>query len=149
MKHTIIVLVCAFFSLNSFSQILDPVKWTTAVKKTSDTEAVLTATANIDANWHLYSQNVPEGGPVATTFTFEGNSNYLKKGNTSEDEGHVIDDPIFNMKIKYFANKAIFKQRIKLKTQQTFSVKSTVTFMVCDDSRCLPPTEVDLEFEIK
>lgn len=149
MKHIIIIFVCAFFSLNTFSQILEPVKWTTSVEKTSDTEALLIATATIDANWHLYSQSVPEGGPVATSFSFEGNSNYLKKGNTSEGNGHVIDDPVFNMKIKYFATKALFKQRIKLKTQQAFTLKGTVEFMVCDDSRCLPPTEVDLEFDIK
>lgn len=149
MKHILTLVIVTLINLNSFSQILEPVKWTTSVKKTSDTEAVLIATASIDDNWHLYSQSVPEGGPVATSFSFEGSSNYLKKGNTSESEGLIIDDPVFNMKIKYFATKAIFKQRIKLKTQQAFTVKSAVVFMVCDDARCLPPTEVDLQFEVK
>lgn len=149
MKHILTLVIVMLLNLNSFSQILEPVKWTTHVEKTSNNEAVLIATASIDDNWHLYSQTVPEGGPVATHFSFEGNSNYLKKGNTSEGEGHRIDDPVFNMEIKYFAKKALFKQRIKLKTQNSYTINATVEFMVCDNSRCLPPTEVDLEFEIK
>jgi thiol:disulfide interchange protein DsbD len=53
------------------------------------------------------------------------------------------------MKIKFFEKKAIFKQLIKLKTKAPFKVNATVEFMVCDDSKCLPPTEVDLIFNIK
>lgn len=148
MKYIITLFIVTFFSINSFSQILEPVKWKTNVEKTSDTEAILIATATIDENWHLYSQIVPEGGPIATSFTFNGNQNYLKKGNTKEDDGHTIDDPIFNVKITYFSNKATFKQRIKLKTKAPFKVKGLVEFMVCDDTRCLPPTTTELEFDV-
>ncbi|MEP5341184.1 MAG: protein-disulfide reductase DsbD domain-containing protein [Algibacter sp.] len=148
MKNIILLFALTTFTICN-SQILEPVKWTTSVKKISETEAILIATATIDSKWHLYSQTVPEDGPIATRFSYEGNGNYLKKGNTKEDEGHVIDDPIFNMTIKYFATKASFEQRIKLKTQKAFTVNASVEFMVCDDSRCLPPTEVDLKFHIK
>ncbi|MBP0904985.1 protein-disulfide reductase DsbD domain-containing protein [Mariniflexile gromovii] len=130
------------------AQILKPVKWSTSVKKISDSEYELIATATIDKGWHLYSQNVPKDGPIPTSFSYQGNGNYLKKGNASEGEGHTVNDPIFGMKIKYFETKANFKQRIKLKSKESFTVKGTVEFMVCDDSRCLPPTEVDLEFKI-
>ncbi|WMI64181.1 protein-disulfide reductase DsbD family protein [Aestuariibaculum sp. YM273] len=131
------------------AQILEPVKWSTSVNKISATEYELVATATIDAGWHLYSQNVPEDGPIPTSFAFEGNTNYLKKGNTAEGEGHTIQDPIFEMEITYFEKKADFKQRIRVKGRTPFEVKGTVEFMVCDDSRCLPPTEVDLVFNVK
>lgn len=131
------------------AQILNPVKWTTSVTKISDSEYELIATATIKSGWHLYSQNVPQDGPIPTKFAFEGNVNYLKKGNTVEDRGHTIQDPIFGMEITYFEKKAAFKQRIKVKGKAPFQVKGTVEFMVCDDSRCLPPTEVDLIFKVK
>ena len=131
------------------AQILEPVKWSTSVNKISDSEYELVATATIDTGWHLYSQDVPEDGPIPTSFSYQGNANYLKKGNTSEEEGHTIDDPIFEMKIKYFETKADFKQRIKLKTKVPFTVNGSVEFMVCDNSRCLPPNEVDLKFNVK
>ncbi|MDD7887502.1 protein-disulfide reductase DsbD domain-containing protein [Flavivirga sp. 57AJ16] len=136
-------------SATTFSQIHDPVKWSTSVEKISDTEYELLATATISGAWHLYSQNVPENGPIPTSFTFEGDSNYLKKGNTKEEKGHTIQDPIFDMEIKYFDTKALFKQRIKLKGKKPFNVNAVVEFMVCNDTQCLPPKEVDLIFEIK
>ncbi|MGJ5642384.1 protein-disulfide reductase DsbD domain-containing protein [Formosa sp. S-31] len=131
------------------AQILEPVKWSTSVNKISDSEYELVATATIEKGWHLYSQNVPQDGPIPTKFTFEGNSNYLKKGNTVEEKGHTIQDPVFEMEIKFFETKADFKQRVKLKGKAPFDVKGIVEFMVCDDSRCLPPTEVDLVFNVK
>ena len=131
------------------AQILEPVKWTTSVKKVSDSEFILIATAEIDDHWHLYSQSVPEDGPLPTTFTFEGNPNYFKKGNTLEEKGHTIKDPVFEMEIKFFETKTTFKQHIKLKTKKAFKVNAVVEFMVCDDSRCLPPNEVDLVFNVQ
>ncbi|RXP46619.1 cytochrome C biogenesis protein [Lutibacter sp. HS1-25] len=144
------ILTIAFLTVSFVqAQILEPVKWTTSVKKVSDSEFILIATAEIDDNWHLYSQSVPEDGPLPTTFTFEGNANYLKKGNTLEEKGHTIKDPVFEMEIKYFEIKTTFKQHIKLKTKNAFKVKAVVEFMVCDDSRCLPPNEVDLVFNVQ
>ncbi|KJD34494.1 cytochrome C biogenesis protein [Tamlana nanhaiensis] len=147
-KTILLVIAVVCFSLGH-AQILEPVKWSTSVKKISDSEYELTATATIETGWHLYSQQVPEGGPIATTFTYASTKDYLKKGNTSEEKGHTVNDPIFEMEIKYFENKANFKQRIKLKSKAPFTVNGTVEFMVCDDSRCLPPTEADLVFNIK
>lgn len=131
------------------AQVLKPVKWSTSVTKISATEYELVATAIIEKGWHLYSQTIPEDGPKPTKFTYAGNANYLKKGNTTEEKGHTVNDPIFEMQIKYFESKAAFKQRIRVKGKKPFKVKATVEFMVCDDSRCLPPTEEDLEFTIK
>ena len=148
MKKFIFIITLLSFTFG-YSQILEPVKWTTSVEKVSDTEYILVSKATIEKGWHLYSQNVPNDGPIATMFTFKSNSNYLKKGNTKEDEGHTVDDKIFNMKIKFFKTKALFKQRIQLKNKAPFKVQAKVEFMVCDDSRCLPPTEVDLVFEVK
>ena len=148
MKKFIYIVIFLSFTLGH-SQILEPVKWLTSVEKVSNIEYVLVAKATIQKGWHLYSQHVPENGPIPTTFSFKSSSNYLKKGNTKEDEGHTVDDKIFDMKIKYFETKALFKQRIQLKNKTPFKVNATVEFMVCDDSRCLPPTEIDLVFEIK
>lgn len=148
MKNLILV-IALVVSTNIFAQIHNPVKWSTSVEKISDTEYELVTTALIDGEWHLYSQTVPEDGPIPTSFIYEGNSNYLKKGNTKEEKGHVIDDPVFEMKIKYFGHKAAFKQRIKVKTKDAFKINAVVEFMVCNDTQCLAPKEVDLVFDIK
>ena len=98
----IILFLALIVNLTVFSQISNPVKWSTSVKKISATEYDLIATATISSKWHLYSQSVPKNGPIATKFVFASNANYLKKGNTKQEAGHTVNDPIFDMKITYF-----------------------------------------------
>ncbi len=146
MKKLFLILLLSL-SLNAFSQILDPVKWTTSVEKVSDSKYKLITKATIESGWHLYSQNVPEDGPIPTTFLYgdEDDTAFKVIGNTSEDIGHTVDDPVFNMKIKFFEESATFTQTIEV-IDSINEVRGTVEFMVCDDTRCLPPTEVDLVF---
>jgi len=129
----------------SYSQILEPVKWTTETKKISDTEYELIINASIEENYHLYSQKVPEDGPLPTIFIFEKNDNYELIRSTSEEKGHTVFDPIFKMNIKYFDIKATFKQRIKLKNNNSFKIIGEIDFMTCNDSNCVPGYG-DIEF---
>ena len=148
MKNLIIALI-VLFSTNIMAQIYEPVKWLTSVEEVSDTEFDLIIKASIETSWHLYSQNVPEDGPIPTSFYFTPSEDFELVGKISEEEGHTIDDPVFNMKIKYFECNAVFKQRIKVLSDKPFSITGEVEFMVCDDANCLPPTFVDLDFPVK
>lgn len=143
------LLVILFFPFFSFSQILDPVKWTFHVEQSTPGQATLFFTAKADAGWHLYSQDIPKGGPLPTTFTFVKNPGYELSGKVTEPKPIIENDPNFGMELKFFADKAIFKQKIKILGQHDFFVKGTLNFMCCDDKQCLPPTDVDFEFKIK
>ncbi|PWG04700.1 protein-disulfide reductase DsbD family protein [Polaribacter aquimarinus] len=137
------------FTIVLFSQIEDPIKWETSVQKKSKKEYTLITTATIDKGWHLYSQSVPDDGPIPTTFFYDvskGDFSLIDK--TTEEKGHTVDDPVFGMKIKFFENLAIFEQRIKVLGEVT-SINASVEFMVCDDTKCLAPTEIDLVFNLK
>ena len=150
MKRLILLLVLV--SNTVFAQIHNPVSWSTKVEKVNDLEYDLIATAEIENNWHLYSQNIPEEGPygrpIPTFFSFEESDSFELVGNVIEDEGHTVNDAVFQIKIKYFELNADFKQRIKVTSNKGLKINGTVEFMVCDDSNCLPPDEVDLEFVI-
>ncbi|WP_163407100.1 protein-disulfide reductase DsbD family protein [Flavobacterium ajazii] len=147
MKKLLFVFSFLFVSLCN-SQILEPVKWTTSVEKISDTEYKLTAKATIEAGWHVYSQNVPENGPSPTSFIFDDQGGAFKIiGNTIEGEGHTALDPVFKKTIKYFENTAVFEQKIEVSGTKN-SLTALVEFMACDDSKCLPPTEVELTFDL-
>ncbi|MFH7017322.1 cytochrome c biogenesis protein CcdA [Flavobacterium sp. FlaQc-47] len=132
-----------------FGQMYNPVKWTTSVEKVSDKEYILKAQAEIQSGWHLYGQYIEEGGPSPTAFTFKNTSKKFELiGKTSEDKGHETVDKIFDMKIKYFEDKAVFKQKIKLTSDEVVNIAADVDFMVCDDSNCLPPSTEELSFKI-
>lgn len=149
MRKILLFLLFATVSIGvSHSQILDPVKWTTSVKKISDTEYDLISKAKIDKGWHLYSQVVPEDGPLPTNFVFEENDAYKSIGEVKEGKGVTEFDPVFEMVITFFENTATFTKRIELTGNQGTTVKGEVEFMVCDDTNCLPPTYVDLIFNI-
>ncbi|MDN3672950.1 cytochrome c biogenesis protein CcdA [Flavobacterium branchiarum] len=144
----IIPLLALLLSVNAISQIYKPVKWTTEVVFVSDTKYDLVMEATIADGWHLYSQSVPENGPVPTAFTIAKNANFELVGKPTEGTGRTVNDPVFNMKIKFFESKAVFKQRINVLSNNAFKITGEVEFMVCDDANCLPPTYVDLSFSI-
>ena len=145
MKNLLLLLL--LITTVSYSQILEPVKWTTETKKITATEYDLIIKASIEKNYHLYSQKVPEDGPLPTIFIFEESNDYELIGNTTEEKGHTVHDPVFNLKIKYFETKTTFKQRIKVKNKNPFKIIGEIEFMTCNNSSCVPGYG-DIEFKI-
>ncbi|UPZ17757.1 protein-disulfide reductase DsbD family protein [Flavobacterium humidisoli] len=148
MRNTIITFLL-LLSVSMFGQMYNPVKWATTVEKISDKEFILKAQAKIQSGWHLYGQYIEEGGPSPTAFTFKNQSKKFELiGKTTEDKGHETVDKIFDMKIKYFEDKALFTQKIKFISDDISNIAAEVDFMVCDDSNCLPPSTEELTFKI-
>ncbi|MFZ4523078.1 MAG: cytochrome c biogenesis protein CcdA [Bacteroidales bacterium] len=142
--------ILLLFPVFSFSQILEPVKWKFKVEQTKPDEATLLFIANVDKGWHMYSQDIPDGGPIPTTFTFTKSGSFSLGGKVKEPKAIQENDPMFpNMLLKYFADQAIFKQKIKVLSNKNFTVKGVVNFMSCDDHQCVPPTDIDFEFAVK
>ncbi|MHC1708332.1 MAG: cytochrome c biogenesis protein CcdA [Bacteroidales bacterium] len=137
------------FLINTgFSQILKPVKWSFSTKKISESEAELIFSATIDKSWHLYSQDVKEDGPVPTSFNFDKPKGYELIGKTAEPDVKPHYDAVFGFDIKYFDNKAVFKQKVKITTDKPVNVKGYLEFMACDDTKCLVPEQVDFDFTL-
>jgi thiol:disulfide interchange protein DsbD len=145
MKKTLALLL--LITTISYSQILEPVKWTTETKKISESEYDLIIIATIEPNYHLYSQKVPDDGPLPTVFIFEKSNNYELIGNTTEEKGHTVYDTVFKLNVKYFDTKATFRQRIKVKNSSSFKIIGEIEFMTCNDSNCVPGYG-DIEFKI-
>ncbi|HEY0899412.1 MAG TPA: cytochrome c biogenesis protein CcdA [Sphingobacteriaceae bacterium] len=130
------------------AQIFEPVEWSYSSKKVSDSEAELIIKATIEPGWHVYSQFIEEGGPIPTSFKFNPSKDYVLSGKVTESpKATVAFDKNFNMQIAWHADEVTFKQRIKLKAPKTM-VTGTLEFMVCDDERCLPPTEVEFKIPV-
>ncbi|OOG69828.1 thioredoxin family protein [Flavobacterium sp. A45] len=142
------VILLLLFTIFVEAQVYNPVKWKTDVVKISDSEFELQATAVIENGWHLYSQNVSDGGPIPTHFTFSKSSDFQLLGAVKEEKGKTVNDPVFKMAIKFFEKETTFKQRIKVIGTKSFQIKTEVEFMVCNDENCLPPTYDELEFKV-
>ncbi len=142
---SILILACAH---SASAQIFRPVKWSFATEQNGG-EATLIFTATIDKGWHLYSQDIPDGGPIPTSFVFDKTKLVDWVGKPSEGKAEVTFDPNFDMKLKFFSNKAVFQQKVKIRSQQDFKITGFLEFMVCDDKQCLPPDELKFSFNLK
>ncbi|MFB9076130.1 cytochrome c biogenesis protein CcdA [Flavobacterium procerum] len=131
----ILLLTCSFAE----AQIYNPVNFKNEVHAVKNGIYELTMTASIEKGWHLYSQKVEQDGPVPTTFSFKSNKGIELIGNVKEPEGHIVDDPVFQMRIKFFEDKAVFKQQFKLTDPSKKSIDFSVEYMACNNTQCLPP----------
>ncbi len=132
-----------------YSQILEPVTWSFDTKKVSDDVVELQLKATMDKGWHLYSQDVPKGGPIATSFNFDESANYSLIGDTKEPKAIEEYDKNFEMVLKYFDNSVTFRQRIKVTSEEDFTIEGELEYMCCNDESCLPPDYVDFSFDIE
>lgn len=147
-KNVFLVSLLLLFSILVKAQIYNPIKWKTSVEKISETEYELKARAIIENGWHLYSQNVADGGPIPTHFNFAKTPDYQLLGAVKEERGKIIQDPVFKMPITFFEKETTFKQRIKINTSKPFKIKTEIEFMVCNDENCLPPGTEEIEFNV-
>jgi thiol:disulfide interchange protein len=147
-KLTVIISLFLIAS-NASSQIYDPVSWIFSFEKKGDRQYELIFTASIDENSHIYSMDIPEGGPIPTSFIFDTMPGYKLNGNTYEVTKPVeLFDEAFGFKIKTFSNKAEFRQKVTA-AESTFSVKGSVNFMACNNVTCSPPKEIEFVIKIE
>ncbi|HJP63228.1 MAG TPA: protein-disulfide reductase DsbD N-terminal domain-containing protein [Mucilaginibacter sp.] len=148
MRKIIGLITILLLSTGAFAQIEHPVTWSYAAKKINKNEAVVFIRATIQKGWHIYSQNVKDGGPVKTSFTFSPSKEYALTGKTSEPTPITKYEEAFKMDVSYFENTVTFQQKIKLKAANASSVKGQLEFMVCNDRKCLPPDDVDFNIPL-
>ena len=131
---------------SAFAQIQDPVQFKTEWKAISDTEAQIVFTGVIDAGWHVYSTELPDGGPISATFNTDKMEGIELVGKLTP-EGKEIEayDKIFEMKLRYFEGKAVFTQKVKI-TAPTYLIEGYLEYGSCNDENCMPPTEVSFNY---
>ena len=148
MRKTLIIL-CSILLACSFSvsaQGNNPFTWRANVKMTGKNQGEIIVKVDVVPGWHLYGMNIPDGGPAATTFSFdEIHGAVLDGGVTSSSRLIKKYDKQFEMELSWYEKQAVFIQKIKL-TAPTFSITGNVRAMACNDQSCLPPTTEEFTF---
>lgn len=131
------------------AQVISPVKWSFDQKKISDKEIEVSFHATIDSGWHLYGTDLPDGGPVSTTFKFTPDStNYRFSGSLISVTKPVKQfDKIFNLELTYYAMEAHFTRRITLLNDRPFTIKGSIEYQSCNDETCTMD-EADFSFPV-
>ena len=151
MKKLISSIMLALIALAAQAQILTPVKWKIKLDDKGgapEKEIVFTATA--DKGWHLYDMNLPEGGPVSTSFTFETlNGAELIGQPVPSVKPTTVYDEQFAMNLRWYPGTVSFIQKLKVTDPAKFKVEGEVEFMACNDETCLPPDQIPFSFDKK
>jgi hypothetical protein len=108
---------------------------------------VLELSADLADGWHLYSQHIANDvGPVPTSFQFEENKAIKLIGKVNEPTPTQEYDENFEAMLDFFEDQVVFTQRISVKKDTT--VKGSVTFMMCNKTMCLPPSDQHFSIEL-
>lgn len=130
------------------AQILNPIRWTTAIEQKSETEAILILKPVMEKGWHIYGQEINGEGPIPTEITFIRSADYELTGKPKEIGAYKEMDPTWGFEVTYLSNGAYFAQPIKIKNAAPFEIRATVTYQICDDKMCLPPDDAEFVFKI-
>ncbi|HBZ21590.1 MAG TPA: disulfide bond formation protein DsbD [Bacteroidales bacterium] len=148
LKRTLITIAAVLtVAFGTNAQIYDPVTWDFGYEKKGDNSYELVFSAEIEKGSHIYAMDIPEGGPIPTSFTINAPSGFTLDGKTFEvTKPEEAFDEAFGFKIKSFSGKAEFRQKINSQSS-SFAVTGVVNFMSCNNTTCSPPK--DVEFSIK
>lgn len=150
MKKLFSILLLVFVTLTVQAQIHQPVKWKIKLEDSKTAEKEIVFTATIEKGWHLYDMNLPEGGPVSTSFTFETLQGAELIGQpVSNIKPTVVYDEQFAMDLRWFPGAVTFTQKVKILDPKKFKIEGEVEFMVCNDETCLPPDRESFAFDSK
>ncbi len=143
MKKTVFAVLLTTMSFLAIAQKSNPVTWAFNAKKLAANKYELRMTATLAKTWHIYSQKTPDGGPIPTAFTFSPNALVVNTGKPKE-AGKLkrVKDKNFGVDVLFYSDKVDFVQTVTVKGNIKTNISGKVEYMVCDDSKCLPPTEV-------
>jgi len=147
MKKIVLALFLVILPIILQAQIFSPASWDIKLTKTDTAEPEILFTATLDDGWHLYDMNLPDGGPVSTSFTFEELQGAELVGEpTSSIAPTTIYDDLFSMDLRWYYGTVTFTQKLKVTDPVKFKIEGEVEFMVCNDQTCLPPDRMDFSF---
>ena len=141
------LLACLTFF--TFAQSVTPVKWAYKTVKVNDSVAELQFTANIEPNWHLYAQKPGQGQiELPLVFNFTKSPKYERIGKVSEPKPQSEYDDIMDAHSNFYTKQVTFKQRVKVKDDQPFTVQGKLEGQACIEGRCTP-IEEKFSFDLK
>ena len=129
------------------AQVENPAQWSYSQKSLGNNEYELVFKAALEPGWHIYSMYTPEGGPMATTVTFEEAGKGIELvGKATENEPKKEHDDVFGVDVWSFELEYVITQKIKVTDPAIAAVKGEIEFQVCREGQCV---RFDESFDIK
>lgn len=146
MKKIFFSLLLSVLAISSIAQIQEPVKFSAELKIISDSEAEIIFTGTIDDGWHVYSTELPSGGPTSSSITIEEIKGAETDGKLTSGGSEIkAFDKVFEINLRYFEKNVVFVQKIKI-TAPVYQIKGYLEYAACNEESCLPPADVSFNY---
>jgi DsbC/DsbD-like thiol-disulfide interchange protein len=140
MQRSVLTLFWSLFVAAVFAG--NPVSWSFTTKETATGQPVAVLQATCEEGWHLYALTLPrEDGPFPTVISVTP-SDLFKAGAPVEPQPVEVEDPNFQMLVRYHGHVTEFTVPIERLSKEAFTVEGAVEYMCCNDKMCLPPVTV-------
>lgn len=147
MKKVLSFMLLLMIAWAAEAQILTPVKWEIKLEDSDSSVKTLLFSAKLDNGWHLYDMNLPEGGPISTSFNYETLKGAKTVGSpVPSKKATTVYDEQFEMNLSWYAHEVSFTQKLEITNPKAFKVEGYVEFMACNDENCLPPDKESFSF---
>ena len=137
-KYINFIAVFLLYCCSINAQIRETVQWHCHIDKSG----AIIFRATVEEGWHLYDMNLPEGGPVSTSFEFEQISGAELSGKTyANSKVHSQYEEMFGMTVRWFSGNPVFVQKLKITDKAKFQITGRINYMSCNDESCIPGDE--------
>lgn len=140
-----LVMLLSFLQVSAQFGGYDPVSMEENVTVKGD-EATIEFEAFIENGYHLYSTDVPSGGPTPLTVKYHVVEGAELVGDLVPGDGVKREfDPIFEIEVPFFDETALFTQKVKL-LGGDYRIEGTLSYQSCGDGQCFMGR---YDFEVK
>lgn len=143
------VVMAAFTSRAQIEYPEDKVSWKFTVEQNGD-EAYIVGTITMVEHWHIYAANLPEGGfSIPSGIELTKSSKFKAVGKIIEPKPIFVHDELADEDLYFHSHTVKLKQKIKILSEEDFTIKGEFSFQTCDDTHCLPPHTAEFTVKVK
>ena len=144
-----------FFSLTFTSSAQDLmgqfIKWTYSVEKIDESHANLVFTGKLVPEYHIFSLKhdpmAADGTGIVPEFKFKTDKNFKTIGKVFEVGIPLVQKDELGISL-YYENKAVFKQKIEILSDDAFTASCNLFFELCNHEGFLPPFDYTAKFKV-
>jgi len=127
-----IFIAISLFVLGAQAQV----KWTQNIKMNDDKNGVITFTANIEPGWHVYSNDMPDGGPIPLSIDWDKKDGVKLVGGLKPSKSPKTEyDDMFEMDVRHWDGSVTLTQKFTT-TAPKYNLEGTIRYQACNDMGC-------------
>ncbi|MEN9700119.1 MAG: hypothetical protein RLZZ301_1317 [Bacteroidota bacterium] len=148
---SLLLLLISSFGAQSQGLMNQFIKWNCSVEKIDESHANLVFSGKLVPEYHIFSLKhdpmAADGTGIVPEFKFTANKAFKLVGKPFETGIPLVQKDELGTSL-YFENKAVYKQKIEILSDDAFKASCNLFFQLCNHEGCLPPFDYTATFNV-